>query len=572
VVNSSPDAIMRLAHGGTTTIGVGSIFKDPAFKKSDDSLDSLRFHSPRVLNASKSKKISSYGPWLRNVSSFDRARWEQVFSFNDAQYDSSIAYFGRDILFQFEVFHELHRLLFQFFLQLADSAVKRGFTWATNFATKLEEHQKVADEHSYVDYGVLPTFAVLHLLNDQKNFYSGAVAFQLFLDNFSLAPLACRHFDIASVYSLSFHGNKPILEELTVFENAYWLIRESSVDPASSCLTHPALAENLIVSVVYAAFVDLEKRASAASVTHKPADLVKFREFIEKAKSVTSFDALRKLLTAITPAIGPLLSPQVSFLAAAPEQSRSEKKKKSRQLDSSAHATDSTLTQSVASPALTQSVASSARGRSKDRHQDTSVDNARAPSASKHISDKEKRAKEQRALARLLDTVKAYTLIHEGVTFALADSSGKRVKLPTSLYKELSPETRQAFLDLKVFQLSPPPEKKERSPKQKAEPKRTEQAPVLLASQVPQSQPTADQSLPGSQHQFAYVHGFGQPGFAAPYGPPPPPHAYCSNPAQVFGTVVGSCSCSQGSILCQRTSNVRPPSRMNLRISPAAEF
>ena len=59
VVNSSPDAIMRLAHGGTTTIGVGSIFKDPAFKKSDDSLDSLRFHSPRVLNASKSKKISS---------------------------------------------------------------------------------------------------------------------------------------------------------------------------------------------------------------------------------------------------------------------------------------------------------------------------------------------------------------------------------------------------------------------------------------------------------------------------------------------------------------------------------
>jgi hypothetical protein len=115
VVNSSPDAIMRLAHGGTTTIGVGGIFKDPAFKKSDDSLDSLRFHSPRVLNASKSKKISSYGPWLRNVSSFDRARWEQVFSFNDAQCDSSIAYFGRDILFQFEVFHELHRLLFQFF-------------------------------------------------------------------------------------------------------------------------------------------------------------------------------------------------------------------------------------------------------------------------------------------------------------------------------------------------------------------------------------------------------------------------------------------------------------------------
>ena len=159
------------------------------------------------------------------------------------------------------------------------------------------------------------------------------------------------------------------------------------------------------------------------------------------------FDALRKLLTAITPAIGPLLSPQVSFLAAAPEQSRSEKKKKSRQLDSSAHATDSTLTQSVASPALSQSEAS-ARVRSKDRHQDTSVDNARAPSASKHISDKEKRAKEQRALARLLDPVKAYTLIHEGVTFALADSSGKRVKLRTSSYKELSPETRQAFLDL----------------------------------------------------------------------------------------------------------------------------
>ena len=29
---------------------------------------------------------------------------------------------------------------------------------------------------------------------------------------------------------------------------------------------------------------------------------------------------------------------------------------------------------------------------------------------------------------------------------------------------------------------------------------------------------------------------------------------------------------SQGGILCQRTSNVRPPSRMNLRIFPAAEF
>ena len=75
VVNSSPDAdaIMRLAHGGTTTIGVGGIFKDPTFKKSDDSLDSLRFHSHRVLNASKSKKISPYGPWLRHVSSLDQA-------------------------------------------------------------------------------------------------------------------------------------------------------------------------------------------------------------------------------------------------------------------------------------------------------------------------------------------------------------------------------------------------------------------------------------------------------------------------------------------------------------------
>ena len=76
VVNSSPDAIMRLAHGGTTTIGVGNIFKDPAFKKSDDHLDDLRFHSSRVLNASKTKKISSYGPWLRRVSLFDRARLE----------------------------------------------------------------------------------------------------------------------------------------------------------------------------------------------------------------------------------------------------------------------------------------------------------------------------------------------------------------------------------------------------------------------------------------------------------------------------------------------------------------
>ena len=110
---------MRLAHGGTTTIGVGNIFKDPAFKKSDDPLDALRFHSSRVLNASKTKNISSYGPWLRRVSLFDRARWEQVFSFNDAQFDSTVPYFGRDILFQFEMFHELDRLLRQFSLQLS---------------------------------------------------------------------------------------------------------------------------------------------------------------------------------------------------------------------------------------------------------------------------------------------------------------------------------------------------------------------------------------------------------------------------------------------------------------------
>ena len=234
------------------------------------------------MNASKTKKISTYGPWRRQVSSFDQTRWEQVFSFNDAQFDSSIPYFGRDILFQFEVFHELHRLLFQFFLQLADYAVKNGLSWASKFTTRLEEHQKLAEEHSYVDYGVLPTFAVLHLLNDQKNFYSGAVAFQLFLSKFSLSPVACRHSEIATVYSFSLSGNKPILEELTAFENAYWLIRESSVNPASPGLTHPALAENLVVSVVYAACVDLETRASSASVTHKAADLVNFRVLLTK--------------------------------------------------------------------------------------------------------------------------------------------------------------------------------------------------------------------------------------------------------------------------------------------------
>jgi len=528
VVNSSPDAVMRLAHGGTTTIGVGNIFKDPAFKKSDDLQDALRFHSSRVLNASKTKKISTYGPWRRQVSSFDQTRWEQVFSFNDAQFDSSIPYFGRDILFQFEVFHELHRLLFQFFLQLADYAVKNGLSWASKFTTRLEEHQKLAEEHSYVDYGVLPTFAVLHLLNDQKNFYSGAVAFQLFLSNFSLSPVACRHSEIATVYSFSLSGNKPILEELTAFENAYWLIRESSVNPASPGLTHPALAENLVVSVVYAACVDLETRASSASVTHKAADLVNFRVFIDQAKSSTSFTALRKLLTAITPAIGPLLpSSQVSFLAAAPGKSKSGKKN-SVPAVSTAGATDS---------ALAQSVTLSDRGRSKDR--DASVDSARSSSASKPLTDKEKRAKERRALARLLDPVKAYTLIHEGVSYALADSSGKRVKLPYDLYKELSAETKQAFLDLKVFKLSPPPEKKEKSPKQKAEPKSTDQAQVLLTSQVPQSQPPAGQMFPGPQ-QFSYPQGYGQQGFTAPYGPPLPPHAYGSPPAQVFGTVVGS--------------------------------
>ena len=530
VVNSSPDAIMRLAHGGTTTIGVGNIFKDPAFKKSDDPLDALRFHSSRVLNASKTKKISSYGPWLRRVSLFDRARWEQVFSFNDAQFDSTVPYFGRDILFQFEVFHELHRLLFQFFLQLSVSAVQRGLPWATSFATKLEEHQKLAEEHTYVDYGVLPTFAVLHLLNDQKNFYSGAVSFELFLDSFSLIPLACRHSDIATVYSFSLTGTKPILEELTAFENAYWLIRESSVDPTSPRLTHPALAENLVVSVVYAACVDLEKRASSASVTHKAADLVNFRVFLDQAKSSTSFTSLRKLLTAISPAIGPLLSSsQVSFLAAAPTMTKPGKKL-SAATASAADATDSTLTQSV-----TQS----GRGRSKERDRDASVERARSSSASKHLADKEKRFKERRALARLLEPVKAFTLIHEGVCYALADSSGKRIKLPFVLYKDLSSETKKAFLDLKVFHLSPPPEKKERGPKQKADPTSTNQAQVLLASQVPQSQPPAGHMFPDSQ-QFAYAQGYRQQGFTAPYGPPLPPHAYGSPPAQVFGTVVGS--------------------------------
>jgi hypothetical protein len=89
VVNYSPDAIMRLAHGCATTIGVGNIIKDPAFKKSDDPLDALRFHSSRVLNASKTKKIYSYGAWLRRVSLFDRARLGKAFSFNNAQFDSA---------------------------------------------------------------------------------------------------------------------------------------------------------------------------------------------------------------------------------------------------------------------------------------------------------------------------------------------------------------------------------------------------------------------------------------------------------------------------------------------------
>ena len=134
--------------------------------------------------------------------------------------------------------------------------------------------------------------------------------FNFFLSNLSLSPVACRHSEIATVYSFSLSGNKPILEELTAFENAYWLIRESSVHPASPGLTHPALAENLVVSVVYAACVDLETRASSASVTHKAADLVNFRVFIDQA-----ITALRKLLTAIAPAIGPLLpSSHVSYL------------------------------------------------------------------------------------------------------------------------------------------------------------------------------------------------------------------------------------------------------------------
>ena len=130
----------------------------------------------------------------------------------------------------------------------------------------------------------------------------------------------------------------------------------------------------------------------------------------------------------------------------------------------------------------------------------------------------------------------------KGFTYALADSSGKRaskrVKLPFVLYKDLSSETKKAFLDLKVFQLSPPPEKKERGSKQKADPTGTNQAQVLLASQVP-TQPPAGHMFPDSQ-QFAYAQSYGQQGFSAPYGPPLPPHAYGSPPAQVFGTVVGS--------------------------------
>ena len=53
------------------------------------------------------------------------------------------------------------------------------------------------------------------------------------------------------------------------------------------------------------------------------------------------------------------------------------------------------------------------------------------------------------------------------------------------------------------------------------------------------TQPPAGHMFPDSQ-QFAYAQGYGQRGFTAPYGPPLPPHAYGSPPAQVFGTVVGS--------------------------------
>ena len=111
----------------------------------------------------------------------------------------------------------------------------------------------------------------------------------------------------------------------------------------------------------------------------------------------------------------------------------------------------------------------------------------------------------------------------------MADSLGKS-KASFDLYRELSSETKQAFLDLKVFKLSPPPEEKEKGHKQKVEPKSTNQAQVLLASQVPQSQPTAGHMLPDSQ-QFAYAQGYGQQGFTAPYGPPLQPHAFGSPPA-----------------------------------------
>ena len=80
---------------------------------------------------------------------------------------------------------------------------------------------------------------------------------------------------------------------------------------------------------------------------------------------------------------------------------------------------------------------------------------------------------------------------------------------------------------------------KEKSSKHKAEPKGTNQSQVLLASQVPQSQPNAGHMFSDSP-QFAFAQGYGQQGFTAPYGPPLPPHAYGSPPAQVFGTVVGS--------------------------------
>ena len=148
------------------------------------------------------KLVDQAGPFFRNPALFDPDRHAQVLAFNRSQFDSTVTYYGRDVLFAFRVFSEGQRLFFKFLQKFAEYAKMQNRTWASTYITQLQQLGKEYTDNTLVDLSVLPTFAYLSMKSHSCDFSRGALAFQLLLSRFSSLPLVSHHAGISWLYSL----------------------------------------------------------------------------------------------------------------------------------------------------------------------------------------------------------------------------------------------------------------------------------------------------------------------------------------------------------------------------------